>query len=79
MPLVAIYAKYFSLTILTIYVIIVSYKFILISKRLPLRIIDYYTLIDLFLALIPLIIIKNLKIRRKRKITLIAVLSLRIL
>ena len=41
--------------------------------------IGYYTLVDLFLALISLIIIKDLKIRRKRKITLIAVLSLRVL
>ena len=79
MPLITIYAKYFSPTILIIYIIVIFYKFILISERIPLRIIGYYTLVDLFLALIPLIIIKNLKIRRKRKIILIAVLSLGVL
>ena len=49
------------------------------SERLPLRMIGYYALVDLFLALMPLVIIKDLKMRRKRKITLIAVLSLGVL
>ena len=58
---------------------VVSCKFILMSKRIPLKMIGYYTLVDLFLALIPVIVMKDLKIRRKRKITLIAVLSLGVL
>ena len=79
MPSVAIHAKCFSPTILTICAMVVSCKFILMSERLPLRMIGYYALVDLFLALMPLVIIKDLKMRRKRKITLIAVLSLGVL
>lgn len=41
--------------------------------------IGYYALVDLLLAFIPFIVIKDLKIKRRRKITLIAVLSLGIL
>ena len=79
MPSVTIHTKYFSPTILTIYAMVISCKFIPMSERLPLRMIGYYALVDLFLALMPLVIIKDLKMRRKRKITLIAVLSLGVL
>ena len=57
----------------------VSCKFILLSEIIPLKMIGYYALVDLFLALMPLVIIKDLKMKRKRKITLIAVLSLGVL
>lgn len=74
-----LHVKCFFSIILIIYVIIISNKFILIFKITLLKIIDYYTLINLFLALISLIIIKNLKIKRKRKIILIVILILEIL
>ena len=58
---------------------IVSCEFNLLSEITSLKVIDYYALVDLLLALIPLIIIKNLKMKRKRKIILIAILSLEVL
>ena len=58
---------------------VVSCKFIVMSEISPLKMIGYYAMVDLFLALMPLIIIKDLKMKRKRKITLIAVLSLGVL
>ena len=78
-PSVALHAKCFSPTILTICAMVVSCKFIVMSEISPLKMIGYYAMVDLFLALIPLIIIKDLKMKRKRKITLIAVLSLGVL
>ena len=58
---------------------VVSCKFNLLSQITPLKVIGYYALVDLLLALMPLVIIKDLKMKRKRKITLIAVLSLGVL
>lgn len=78
-PSVALHAKCFSPTILTICAMVVSSKFILVSRITPLKMIGYYALVDLFLALMPLVIIKDLKMKRKRKIMLIAILSLGVL
>ena len=76
---VTLHAKCFSPNVLTIFALIISSKFILVPGSKLLRIIGYFTVVDLLLALFPLIIIKDLQMRRRRKIVLSAILGLGVL